>query len=119
MDIKAIRARAEAATSGKWESTASAVWRVIQVDEDEFEQEKIADLGCSEDAEFSAKAKQDIPDLLDALEEAVGLLKEVTFQFEPLLQDLAEEHYLDDEVQDALVKQLKGIEAFLATIKGE
>ena len=66
-----------------------------------------------------AHALNDREDLLGALEEAVVLLKEVTFQFEPLLQDLAEEHYLDDEVQDALVKQLAGIEAFLAKIKGD
>lgn len=129
MNIKArqaIRERVEKATGGPW--TKDLYYIVGQLPEGRPGGEVIGELRATRwtgndpaypnsqkeaNADFVAHARRDIPDLLDALEEALGLLKEVPFQFEPLLQDLSEEHYLDDDVHEALDKQLKEIEAFL------
>jgi len=75
--IAEIRERVEAATEGPWEAAVTGksgvVWRPVQVGEDEWEQEKIADTDPRM-APFIAHSRQDIPFLLAALDEAVRLL---------------------------------------------
>ncbi len=41
------------------------------------------------------------------IEELEKALREVLFQFEPLVQQVSEDHYLDDDVEALLVKLLE------------
>ncbi len=84
MDLKAIRERVEKASAGEWESdeeyiVAEVPWGrpggevigqmhpTVQGPRPEYSKaERIAN------ADFSANAKQDVPNLLDALEKAIG-----------------------------------------------
>ncbi len=79
MDLKAIRAREQKATIGQWK-----MWdgyrgsdgfhyapRIGTTEMTVFSAEDSDIEGRKEDFEFVAHARQDIPDLLDALEEAI------------------------------------------------
>ena len=72
-DLAAIRARCEKATPGRWESTDGVVWIPVQVGDEEWEQQKIADSN-THDATFIAHARTDLPRLLARLEEMRGVL---------------------------------------------
>lgn len=47
------------------------------------------------------------------IEELEIALKQVLFQFEPLIQQVSEDHYLDDDVEALLVGLLKDAKATL------
>jgi len=84
-NLKAIRERVEKATSGEWKMwdgygprggfhytprIGTNIATVFSAGGKDIE-------GRKEDFEFVARARQDIPELLDAFEEALGLLKQV------------------------------------------
>ena len=133
-DLKAIRARVEKATAGPWEKEATTIWapeaqatiagaaelrssHYVEYSKPELNSPDLKEIFSN--ADFIAHARQDIPNLLDAFKEALRLLKELNFQFEPLIQDLSEEHYLDDDVEALFVSQLAELEAFLIKHRGK
>ena len=72
--LEEIRARCEAATSGPWQvdSYASETDHRVKIYTTESGHRHIAKWVYDDDAQFVARARQDIPALLDALEAALA-----------------------------------------------
>lgn len=82
-DIKAIRARGEAATEGNWTTKQlqheGFVFHHIVIDAhgDGSDITDLGEFGLHEDAELAANARTDIPDMADWIEEAEHVMAEL------------------------------------------
>ena len=79
MDVKAMRAREQAATEGPWENVNGQL--AYPTKDLNFHLNRLTGRGeqkgqMDADRDFIAHARQDIPDLLDTLDEVVRLLKD-------------------------------------------
>lgn len=78
-EIAAIRARAEAATPGPWETDDVESWYVYKVERGSGVATEVAEFLSrmlrQSDAAFVAHARQDVPDLLAEIERLRGLLQ--------------------------------------------
>jgi|GEM_PF-3101132 len=105
--LEEIRERAEKATAGPWEFSIkdrknSEPRNLIEVNREEDKLNIIQDVWGREDAEFIAHARQDIPYLLEALQQAQEELNRSEEEWE--LKVLKRITYCDNEPNKSLVK---------------
>lgn len=86
--IAEIRGRCEAATAGPWQHETVEYAHLVQ----NRTQELLESIDL-EDARFTAHARQDVPDLLDALEAATNEVSRLKSGFAVVARVLAEENY--------------------------